>query len=238
MKFADVNSLPDQQVIVQRHERPVLIAESLRVFGARLVFDAARIAADHNRAVLFNQPFRGLDGDARRIVRRYLRVVAAGLAPVAQRPGADQYDIARLELRLLLLQSLFEVGGRDLIIARQRVEALRPGDVYQHAPRDDRRNGRGVGFARPPIAAPLLFSEAVVPVVVVAIGGVAQPVNLRGHVVVDEESRAMPRGLAIVIIDDVRDVALPLDAFGSAERDNLAGAVTGPFVRRAVVEHA
>src|SRR5215510_12396085 len=138
MKFADVNSLLDQQVVVQRHERPVLIAESLRVFGARLVFDAARIAADHNRAVLFNQPFRGLDGDARRIVRRYLRVVAAGLAPVAQRPGADQYDIARLELRLLLLQSLFEVGDRDLIVARQGVEAFRSGDVYQHAPRDDR----------------------------------------------------------------------------------------------------
>src|SRR5215475_7760654 len=65
MKFADVNPLLDQQVVVQRHERPVLISESLRVFGARLVFDAARIAADHNRAVLFDQPFRGLDRDAR-----------------------------------------------------------------------------------------------------------------------------------------------------------------------------
>src|SRR5262249_17017247 len=32
--------------------------------------------------------------------------------------------------------------------------------------------------------------------------------------------------------------ALSLDAFWGAERDDLAGAVTGPFVRRAVVEHA
>src|SRR5262249_46484977 len=170
----------------------------------RLVFDAARIAADHNRAVLLDQPFRGLDADTGRIVRRDLRVIAPRLAPVTQRSGADQYDVPWFELRFLLLQSLFEIGGRDLVIARQGVEAFRSGDVNHYASRDDRRNGGGVGLAHPPIAAPVFFDEAVVPVIVVTFGGVAQAVNLRRHVVIDKQSRAVPRGLAVVIVDDVR----------------------------------
>src|SRR6185295_1160637 len=104
------------------------------------------------------------------------------------------------------------------------------GDVDEDAAGDDGRDGGRVALARPPVAAPVLLLEAVVPVIVVALGCVAQAVDLGRDVVVDEERAAVPRRAGGVVLDDPGNVLLPLHPFGRAERDDLAGAVAGPLV--------
>ena len=57
------------------------------------------------------------------------------LVPLSQEldvPRPDQHDVARLHLDAS--RGLVEIVGRDRVAAVQSVDALRPGDVQEHAP--------------------------------------------------------------------------------------------------------
>ena len=58
---------------------------------------AAGVGADHDRALVFDQPLGGLEVGPGRVVRGDLGVVGAVLAPEPAGPGADQHDVARRE---------------------------------------------------------------------------------------------------------------------------------------------
>ena len=115
-----------------------------------------------------------------------LGVIAARLAPIAQRARANQNYVAGFELGLLRGQGFAQIIHGDGVIARQGIKPFRAGDINQHAARDDQRNRRRVGFAYAPVAASIAFLKAVVPMIVVTGGDVAESVNLGGDVVVDE----------------------------------------------------
>ena len=158
----------------------------------RDVLQARGVRADHHGTFLLDQPLGGLDPDARRVVLADLLVIAAVLAPVLQRAGADQDDRARRDVDALPLESAFEILDRDLVVRRQGVDVLVAGDVEQDSAGDDRRDGRHIALADAEVAAPVLFLEAVVPVIVLAVGDVAQAIDLRGDVVVHEQGAAVP----------------------------------------------
>src|SRR5262249_8553551 len=104
----------------------------------------------------------------------------------------------------------------------------------------DRWDGGCIALADTEVAAPIGLLEAVVPVIVIADGDVAETIDLSGDVVVDEQGTAMPADLARIDlgIDSCLEVALPAHSFGAAEHDNLARRMPWPFERVAVVRHA
>jgi hypothetical protein len=148
--------------------------------------------------LLLDQPFRRVQVDAGAVVLFELVDVGAVVAPVTQRAGADEDRVAGAQLRLLLLEGADQVLGRNAIVDGQRVDLAEAGDVDEDAARDDGRNGGDVAFADAEVPAPVLFLEAVVPVVVVADGDVGEAVDLRGDVVRDEQGAAMPADLVRV----------------------------------------
>src|SRR5262249_57131314 len=105
------------------------------------------------------------------------------LAPVVQDAGPDQDGVARLQGGLLLAQGPLEVVGGDLVVGGQGGLVPVAGHVDQDPAGDDGRDGGGVALAHPEVAAPLGLGEAVVPVVVLAGGDVAQAVDLGADVV-------------------------------------------------------
>src|SRR4029453_1332982 len=101
-------------------------------------------------------------------------------------------DIARLELDVFAGQSSVDVGRRNGIVRGQLGDIPRCGNVEEHAASDDRGNGDGVALKNAEIAAPVGLFETVVPVMIVTRGHMAEAVDLRGDVIVDEESVAVP----------------------------------------------
>ena len=95
---------------------------------------------------------------------------------------------------------------------------------------DNRRDSRYIRLADAEVAAPVLFLEAVVPVIVLAMGDGGEPVDLAGDVVVHEERIAVPARMPRVaaLLRGERQVLLLRHAFWRAEADDLARAVAGP----------
>ena len=120
-------------------------------------------------------------------MRAQLLVVTAGFAPITQRAGTNEDSVSGTNIDLFPLKSLFQIVRRNCRAAAQCLDLLEAGNVHQNGPQNHGWNRRHVSFANPPIAAPIGFLEAVIPVVVVARGNMPQAINLRRHVVVDEE---------------------------------------------------
>ena len=98
------------------------------------------------------------------------------------------------------------------------VDLLEAGNVNQNGPQNHGWNRRHVRFANPPVAAPIGFLEAVIPVVVFARSNMPQAINLRGHVVANEQRRAMPAQAGRVNAWKCEiEVLLPLDPFGGSK---------------------
>ena len=95
-----------------------------------------------------------------------LGVVGTILAPEPRGARAHQHDIARRQAHALPGERVLQILGRDPGVAGQGFHLLEAGDIDEHTPRDDRRDGRRVALARTPVAAPIRLLEAVVPVVV------------------------------------------------------------------------
>ena len=66
-------------------------------FDRGIDFIAAGVRADHDGPLVFDQPFRPFEVNARGVVLGELFVVGAILAPVTRGPGANQHDVSRLQ---------------------------------------------------------------------------------------------------------------------------------------------
>ena len=91
IEFQDVDALLDEQIDVDRVEAA---ANGLRVGRLRRhIFEPGRIGTDHKRALLLDEPLRGCQADARRVVLADLGMVAAVLAPVARGSRAHRTTV-------------------------------------------------------------------------------------------------------------------------------------------------
>ena len=79
-----------------------------------------------------------------------------------------------------------EVGALNEMTPETILQALVTGHIDQHSAGDDRRDSLRSGLSHPPVAPPFRFGETVVPMVVLTRHGMAQSVDLGGHVVIDE----------------------------------------------------
>src|SRR5712691_11049435 len=96
--------------------------------------DRPVVGADQHR-ILLRQPFRRAHADAGRALHEARVVLAVELAPA----GVDDDGVAGLQLQLLALERLLQVGGGDLVAVAEHLYALQAGDVDQHAAREEGR---------------------------------------------------------------------------------------------------
>src|SRR5262245_52327621 len=160
-------------------------------------------------------------------------MIGAGIAPVAQRAGANQDDVTGLDVNFLrgkrsleFLRSDGEVGGKSL-------DSFPGTDINHYAARNHRRYRVGVGLADAEVAAVVLLAKPVVPVIVGPGGDVSKPVDLGPNIVGDEQRAAM-KGNLLFALGKRLNIFSPLHTLRAAIGHYLGGRMPGPLVRRLV----
>ena len=155
-------------------------------------------------------------------------MVRAVLAPVPQRAGAQEHDVAHADLDALALQGRVDVRRRDREARGQGVDLEEPRDIEQHGAVDDRRDAGGRQPADAEVARQLVQGDPVVGVRLVAADDVTEPIDLGRDVVGDEERAGVPAQPVPVHLGKREvEVRLPPQPVGGAEGHDLGGAVPG-----------
>src|SRR4030095_722459 len=157
-------------------------------------------------------------------------MIGAGIAPVAQRPGANQYNVAGLDVNFLRGKRSLEFLGSDGEVGGKGLDSLPGTHVNHNAARNHRGYRVGVGLADAEVTAVVLLSKTVVPVIVGPGGDVSKPVDLGSNIVGDEQRAAM-KGNLLLALGKRLNILAPFHTLRAAVGHYLGGRMSRPLVR-------